>query len=203
MTYPADMTAFLSGATMPQLRRWREREILVPEVNAGNPPLYSWRDVVALRTIAYLRSKTSMQQIGKAFNALREMRFTGHPSEYKFGMHGKAIFFQTPEGNTIDLTRKPGQMMLFSLEEVFEPFTNLNDRRVVDFRRPRPHIEIDRDRLGGWPTIESTRIAYDTITRLVDGETIRVEDVEYYYPTVSTEAALDALALDELIREVA
>ncbi|WP_157693507.1 DUF433 domain-containing protein [Pseudarthrobacter equi] len=144
-----------------------------------------------------------MQQIDKAFKALRQMRFSGHASEYQFGMHGKHIIFRTPEGSTIDLTGKPGNLMLFSLEEVFEPFTNLNRRRVVDFRHPKQHITIDRDRLGGWPTIDQTRIAFDTITRLVDGETIRVEDVEYYYPTVSRAAAIDALELGDEIRRVA
>ncbi|WP_237563217.1 DUF433 domain-containing protein [Arthrobacter sp. H-02-3] len=144
-----------------------------------------------------------MQQIGKAFESLRNLDFTGHPSEYKFGLHGRGIVFQTPEGDTIDLSRTPGQLMLFSLTEIFEPYTNMQNRSVVDFRRPRPHIEIDRERLGGWPTIEDTRIGYDIICNLVDGVTIRVEDVEYYYPTVSAEAAKDAVELDRMIRSVA
>lgn len=177
----------LSGASLTQLRLWRNREILVPEISSGNPSIYSWRDVVvALRTIAYLRSKTSMQQIGKAFQSLRSLDFTGHPSEYKFGLNGRGIVFQAPEGDTIDLSRRPGQTMLFSLADIFEPFTNMQKRSVVDFQRPRPHIEIDRERLDGWPTIEDTRICYDTISNLVDGETIRVEDVEYVHLTSGT-----------------
>lgn len=200
MTFPLELTSVLSGATAHQLRLWRGRGILVPEVSRENPALYSYRDVVALRTIAFLRARTSMQNIGKAFDSMRLMQFTEHPATYKFGLSGTSIVFQTPEGVTMDLSKNVGQMLLFTLEEIFEPYTNLNNETVVNFRRPKPHLEVDRGRLGGWPTIGSSRIAFDTIASLVDGETVGLEDVAYYYPNVSAAAAQDAIDFAGMVK---
>ncbi|KQQ80998.1 hypothetical protein ASF64_13275 [Arthrobacter sp. Leaf137] len=203
MAFPLELTAVLSGATARQLRLWRGRGILVPEINRDNPALYSYRDVVALRTIAFLRSRTSMQNIGKAFHSMQKLQFTEHPATYSFGLSGTSIVFKTPEGITLDLSRNVGQMMLFTLEEIFEPYTNRRNETVVDFRHPKPHIEVDRGRLGGWPTIERTRISYDTIASLVDGDTVRPEEVAYYYPNVSEAAAQDAVDFASMVKAAA
>lgn len=68
MSFPGDLTAALTGATMSQLASWRQGRppILAPEY--GNKPsaLYSFRDVVALRTVVKLRSDVSLQKIRKA-----------------------------------------------------------------------------------------------------------------------------------------
>lgn len=200
MAYPIQLASVLSGASVSQLRLLRTRGIVVPEVNPANPSLYSFRDVVALRTVAFLRSQTSMQRIGRAFEALRSLEFTGHPAEYSFGTDGSSILFETPEGTTIDLShRTTGQVVLFPLNQILSPFTNWNEVEVVDFHRPRPHLEVDRSRLDGWPTIENTRIGYDVISELIDGQTVTVDDVDYFFPSVSAAAARDALELNELV----
>ncbi|MGW2614407.1 hypothetical protein [Streptomyces sp. NPDC001500] len=60
------MAAALSGATVGQLRTWRQDRdngpILQPEL-AARPTLYSFRDVLALRVFAHLRQDVSLQKI--------------------------------------------------------------------------------------------------------------------------------------------
>src|SRR3954452_4347312 len=55
----------LSGATVDQLSYWRRRTVadaplLVPSGRRGGRYLYSWADVVALRSIVYLRQEKSV-----------------------------------------------------------------------------------------------------------------------------------------------
>jgi DNA-binding transcriptional MerR regulator len=77
VSYEPKLTASLSGATIRQLAHWRNPAssrgaILVPEVSHIRPILYSFRDVVALRTCVRLRQETSLQKIRLALNTLRE-----------------------------------------------------------------------------------------------------------------------------------
>lgn len=178
---------------MSQLYSWRKKDILPPEVSSSNPALYSFRDVLALRTVAFLRAKVSLQKVRTAFENLREYDLIEHPSAYLFGTDGKTIVVRDNDGTVLDLVAKRGQTELFTLEQIFQPFTNFNGQSVVSFRHPRPGLELDHDRLGGWPTVRGTRVPYDSVAQLFADGYYRVEDVERFYPTVSVESAFDAI----------
>lgn len=203
MAFPLKLASVLSGATRSQLLNWRKQGLVVPEVRADRPPLYSYRDLLLLRTMVFLRAKTSNQRVRRAFDNLDVFDLSDHPSAYKFGTDRRTIIVQGPDGVRIDLLMRPGQIELISFEDLFEPFSNWRGSPVVDFRRPRRRLEVRPQRLGGWPTVQGTRVAFDTISNLVDGRTIRVQDVPQFYPSVSVEAARDALDLAKQVDEVA
>jgi uncharacterized protein (DUF433 family)/DNA-binding transcriptional MerR regulator len=189
MSFPVDLTAALSGASVAQLHSWRRTHLLVPEVQ-DNPVRYSFRDVVALRTFVYLRSKLPLQRIRKAMDQLRKWDLTEHPAAYKLVTEGDSVFL-VEEERAIDLVRRPGQEVIYSLANIFAPFENMQGRTVADFRRPRPHLEVKENRLGGWPTIEGTRVPYDAVARLVAGG-VPPAEVQRFYPTVEVSGAADA-----------
>lgn len=172
----------------------------VPEIQEKNPAVYSFRDLVAIRTISFLRKDISLQKIRKAFANLDPLDLTEHPSEYKFGTDGTTIGVADQDGRVIDLVRSPGQISLFTFEEVFSTFTNKRGIEVVDFLRPRAHLDVNPGRMGGWPTIDGSRVTYDTIADLVDGDSITVEDIPFYYPSVSAAAAEDAVSFDAQVK---
>lgn len=194
--FPSGLTSVLTGMTESQLLRLREKGLIVPEVRPLRPPLWSLRDLVALRSIAFLRAEVSLQQIAKAFQTLDLIHMQDHPSVYKFGTDGRTIFVQEPGGDgAIDLNRQIGNHTVFTFEEMSKTFKNFKGEEVASFHNPSPHIEVDFGRMGGWPTVEGTRVPYDTIANLVDGDTITVEDIPFYYPNVSVEAARGAIQL--------
>ncbi|MFT4200493.1 MerR family transcriptional regulator [Gordonia sp. (in: high G+C Gram-positive bacteria)] len=198
--FPADLTMALTGVTKYQLANWRRTGLLVPEISTERPPLYSFRDLVALRTVAKLRASTSLQRIRRAFSNLGEFDLTDHPSEYRFAVHGKTIAVWTDEG-FMDLVQEPGQYELYTLETIYRPFVNMRGEQVVDFERPRPRLEVNARRLGGWPTIEGSRVPFDTVADALTGDmAIRAEDLRRFYPGVTPVAAQDAL---DLAQEVA
>lgn len=202
MAFPVELTSVLTGATVWQLRRWRSTGLLVPEASPSDPPLYSFRDIVALRTVTRLRAETSLQKIRAAFTRLPTYDLTDHVSQYMFATHGKSIAVQTDEG-WLDLVSKPGQYELHTLGDVYAPFVTNRGIDVVDFLHPRPNLEVDARRLGGWPVLKGTRIDYDVAARAVDNVTIFPKDVARFYPGATEASVDDALDFAEQVHGVA
>lgn len=197
MSFPEDITSALTGVTPYQLAAWRNSGLLPPEISR-NPVRYSFRDVIALRAVAFLRSKISLQKVRQALNTLDEFNLFEHPSAYHFGSDGKTIVVN--DGNeVIDLVKWKGQREAFTMAEIFEPFKNFNGDDVVDFRRPRPNLEVNPRRMGGWPTVAGTRVPFDAIADLLGDGFYGPEHIEHFYPSVSPEGARDAIDFSEYV----
>lgn len=196
MAYPPYLAAALSGATLRQLGHWRRGTrssgaVLIPEASARRPILYSFRDLVALRTCVYLRKDTSLQMVRRAIGNLRTMGELGHLSEYTLVSEGKSIFLVTSD-SAIDLVRHPGQAVMAEMSDVLRPFVTRGDVEVPALFQPRAHIAVHPDVRSGHPVIVGTRVPYENVAGLVaDG--ISPEDVRNYYPAVDASAAEDAL----------
>jgi uncharacterized protein (DUF433 family) len=203
VTYSPQLAVKLSGATPYQLNNWRRLRLLVPEVHEGRPPVYSFRDVVALRAMVFLRAKTSAQKLRAAWGNLDMVAVADHPSQFTFGTDGKRIFVKTPEGDVVDLTKKPGHLVgEYSFEELFAEFENFRGNTVVPFERPAPHLLVNPRTLGGYPVIAGTRVPFDTVALLVDDETVFAEDIPAMFPRVSVAAARDAVEFSRSLEAV-
>lgn len=198
MSFPVNMTSVLTGLTKSQLANLRRKGIVVPEVRKKRPPLYSFRDLVALRSIARLRAEHSAQRIAKVFQNLDLHDLTAHPSAYRFGAVDGTIVVER-EDQAMDLLRQPGNLMAYTFEEVTQAFSGWKGKEVVDFNNPHRNVEVSYSRLGGWPTIENTRVPFDLVSDLVDMETVFPEDVQEFYPGVSRQAASDAVDFSEIV----
>lgn len=201
MAFPVELTVALTGATRGQLSSWRRPPVLLaPEYGSKPVALYSFRDITALRMLAYIRAKTSLQRIRIAMDTLERFNYTDHPSAYKLVTDGKSIFL-VEDDRAIDLVEAPGQEVIAGLEEVFMPFSNFKNKAVSNFLRPRDELELTPGRLAGWPCIRGTRVGYDTVAALQRGRWgIPAGQVHEYYPNVSEQAARDALDWDDEVR---
>ena len=194
MSFPVPETSVLSGASVSQLHNWRRTGLFVPEADPhGRPLLYSFRDIMALRSVVKLRSVKSLQKIRKAFANMPTLDLTEHPSAYSLVDTGPSILVVKNDGQGIDVLKSPGQTQLANLQDIMNAFTTEDGRAVVDLRHPRKRLEVREQRLGGWPTIEGTRVPFDVIADLIVDGSVRAADVSNYYPSVSEAAALDAL----------
>jgi len=200
VAFPLRLTSKLTGATPSQLQRWSHDGLLVPQVNERRPPLWSYQDLIALRSMVFLRARTSSQRLRKAWSNLPVVDLTDHPAAYKFGTDGKRIFVEGPEG-PVDLTDAPGQgLVRYTFEELFQEFEDFRGRPIVNFRRPSENLTVHPERMGGWPTVNGTRVTFDSVARLVDFETVFPEDVADYYPEVDEAAARDAVRFNEEVQ---
>lgn len=204
MSFPLNLTSHLTGATPAQLRKWRTDGLLVPEVSEKRPTLYSFQDLIALRSMVFLRAETSSQRMKRAFQTMDMLDLMEHPSGYKFtALHG-CIFLEEPDGTVHDLTTtNRGNVMTLTFEDLLSEFTNWKDHQVVDFRRPSTHVEVNVRRMGGWPTVEGTRVPYDLVADLIEYDGLSYEEIADDYPGVTPPRASDALAFATRVREVA
>src|SRR5579859_911821 len=80
--YTADRAAALSGVPKTTIHWWAREEILIPSVSPVRVKLWSYGDLLGLRTIAWLRAtktdeagaaipKTAMPMVRVALDALR------------------------------------------------------------------------------------------------------------------------------------
>ena len=193
MAFPVPETSVLSGASVSQLHNWRRTGLLVPEVDPhGRPLLYSFRDILALRSVVKLRQGKSLQKIRRAFSIMPDHDFTDHPASYSLIDTGPSILVMRSDGEAVDMLAHPGQVVLATLADIMAPFENERGP-VVDLRHPRPTLEVREQRLGGWPTIENTRVPFDVIAGLLADGSVVPDEVPRFYPTVSPAASRDAL----------
>lgn len=195
MAYAPYMAAALSGATRRQLSHWRRTNsssgaVLVPEVSVSRPVLYSFRDVVALRTCVFLRKDSSLQRIRRAIANLRSLGELDHLSEYKLVSDNDSIVLAKDE-SAVDLVKQPGQYVMAEMSEVLRPFVNKSNIEVPALFRPRDHIAVSPEVRSGHPVISGTRVPYEKVAELLqDG--VPMESVHDYYPAVDAAAAQDA-----------
>lgn len=204
MAYEPRIASALSGATRAQLDYWRRQELLVPEVSATRPVLYSFRDLIALRTFVYLRESRPLQTIRKAMNSLRDIGETDHLSRYKFvvqGRRGIALVQDSGEG-AVELVERPGQQLtVIKLGDVLRSFP-LDDIEIPNLARPRRLISVNPSVHRGYPVVAGTRVAYDLVAGLVrDG--VPPDAIKEYYPGVTAAAARDAISFADYVDRAA
>lgn len=196
MAYATKMAAALSGATLSQLRHWRSPRtgpLLAPEIAASPRALYSFQDVLALRTFVKLREDASLQKIRAAIGRIRGLGEAGPLASYRLVSDQRGdIQLITPD-QTVNLGAKPGQLQLIAvIGDVIEPFAVRAGVVVPHLLEPRPFLAVDPETQGGTPVISGTRVPYDAVAGLMrDG--VPAERISEYYPSVTAEAARDAL----------
>lgn len=196
MAYDPKLAAALSGATLRQLAHWRNAgasrgAVLIPEVSGRRPVLYSFRDVVALRTCVKLRNHASLQKIRRALDTLRgDLKEREHLSSYTLVADAGTIYMAAPD-QAVDLVRKKANVVIHEMVDVLQPFYR-DGRHIPSLLQPRVHVTVDPAIRGGVPVIEGTRVPYDEVAALLrDG--VPPERISDYYPSVTAPAALDAV----------
>ncbi|MFL6054164.1 MAG: DUF433 domain-containing protein [Actinoallomurus sp.] len=194
MAYSTRMAAALSGATVGQLRTWRQDRgngpILRPEL-AAKPALYSFRDVLALRAFAHLRQDVSLQKIRKALAHLKKIGEVDHLSSYSLVADGDSIVLVGDDDHATDLVKRPGQQVIATMADILQEFAPRAGVVIPHLLHPKQHVSVDPETQGGQPVITGTRVPFDVVAELVE-DGIPPEKIADYYPGVTADAARDA-----------
>lgn len=209
MAFPVPIASVLTGATVAQLAYWRKNTptapaLLVPEGKRAGRYLYSWADVVALRSIVYLRSEKSLPRIRQAVARLRGLEADQwtHLARYTLISTPKTILVRTPDGQLLDVGAQPGTVLdEVLMKDVLEPFETRSGRRVPALKNPRPHITVDPRVLGGYPVLAGTRLPFDSVAALADDK-LDADEIAEIYPSATAEAIADATAFAEQVAAV-
>jgi uncharacterized protein (DUF433 family) len=204
--YTAERAASLSGVPKSTVHYWARQEILVPSISATRIKLWSYADLMGLRTIYWLRQtkdsgdgpevpRTSMQAVRRALDALGDLDLElwtedGGPS-VAVDRAGRVVI--TPD--EVPMTDSFQHILDRDLLNLVAPFP-AREAWGPDLRAPRPRLRIVPGKLSGSPHIERTRIETIALAALAK-RGLNSAKVYRLYPVVDAGAIDEALDLEK------
>lgn len=209
--YTADRAAALSGVPKSTVHYWARQEILVPCVSAERVKLWSYADLLGLRTIAWLRQpkqardgsdvpRTAMPAVRRALAELRELDLAlwTEDSEPRVAVDRRGqIHLQISTMIVEDLNR--ARPLDVEFLDLIRPYTSVKGAEGPDLHAPRPLLRIVPGKLAGSPHIVHTRIETVAIAALRDRD-LSSERIGALYPIVGSDAIAEALDLEQQLR---
>lgn len=206
--YNAERAAALSGVPKSTVHYWARHGHLEPSV-ATRPRLWSFTDLLALRTIYWLRQTkkafdrevpaTSMPKVQRALKRIQHLELDLFEDEH-------AIVAVTLSGEVVINTRSlpahlvDGQYLQPEVVDILGPFEGWEGAKGPDLRRPRPTLRIVPQRISGAPHIDGTRLQTQAIYALkVRGFT--VEQMARLYPFASLDSLNESIALEQQLQD--
>lgn len=206
--YTAERASALSGVPKSTIHYWARNDILVPSVSPERVKLWSYPDLMGLRTIHWLRQSktardgysvpaTSMPAVRRALNALRELDLELFSEEsgpsVAVNRRGE-LFFTAPGVSSVH-----GQQVIAGeWLDLIAPFeTELG--QAPDLHAPRPTLRIVPGKLSGSPHILKTRIETIALAAL-EQRGLTEEKIATLYPLAPRQAIADALDLEHQLQ---
>jgi uncharacterized protein (DUF433 family) len=133
--FTAEHVCRLTGLSARQLRYWDQTEFFSPTLVEGFPRrpfgrIYSFRDVVGLRTISILRNehRVPLQELRRVGAWLHE-RHEAAWSSLRFALKGRKVVFFDPDAGVAVEPRGAGQEVLpISLQPIADDMSRAADR---------------------------------------------------------------------------
>lgn len=207
--YTADRAAALSGVPRSTVHYWARERIVVPSLSPARVKLWSYADLLALRTVYWLRQRklgtagheipaSTMRDVRRALEVLRGLELDvfhddGHP-RLRITPGGRIVLV-TDEG----LSEIDGQQAIDTLD-LIAPFTTVERTRGVDLLKPAKLVRIVPRKLGGAPHILGTRIDTEGLAAL-EKRGFDVPGIQRLYPDLTLAAIEDGLRVERQLGE--
>lgn len=196
--YEAERAAALAGVPRSTLYYWARTDLIVPSVSAEREKLWSYRDLLTLRLVRWLR--THKEDLGIARTAMAEVRDlldkVGDDlwQVDEVGREVPTILVARDGSVVLDQQLRStlgGQYILDADElDLFAPF-----ERGVDLRVPRDRLRIVPGKVTGEPHLVGSRLTTRTIAALGERGLSRDQIIELY-PHDDPRAIDEALDLE-------
>jgi len=207
--YTADRAAALSGVPRSTIHCWARERILVPSVSATKQKLWSFSDLMGLRTIYWLRQRkttesgvdipaTTMEAVRAALASLADLEiplWCGDRPTVLVNGEGH-VYLETPDG--VQTVR--GQFGLGEVLDLIAPFSTIEGARGPDLHHPRPELRIVPGKLSGSPHIAGTRVETRAIAALFN-DGYDASQVAELYPYLGAEQIAQAVDLEQQLAQ--
>lgn len=205
--YSADRASQLSGVPMSTIYDWQRNDIYVPDFGGASPMAWSYRDLVYLRLLAWLRQlKMPRPVAAERVTDVKQYVATGHELRMIRATSDSVVF----DDETTD--RKTGVNLLpfddftglLSVFDLLDPVEELGKHPLwgPDLVTPSAHTYISPWVLGGDPCVENTRIPTATILALHEERGLSTPQIVELYPGLKPDAAEDAYELEKRLRGI-
>src|SRR6185295_411036 len=206
--YSTERAAALAGVPRSTIYYWARKGHLVPSVSRS-PLLWSYTDLLALRTVYWLRRPkkafdlevpaTSMGKVRRALAGLKHL-------DLALFEEGRPTVAVTTAGEIVlDVEARPlqraddGQYLDRDLVDLVGPFEGLEGMRGPDLAWPRPTVQILPRKISGAPHVAGTRLSTQSIYALA-GRGFDIERLAKIYPFVERPAFGDSIDLEEQLK---
>jgi uncharacterized protein (DUF433 family)/DNA-binding transcriptional MerR regulator len=194
----------LSGIPERTIYDWAREGVLTPDFAGGTPKQWSYRDLVYLRLLGWLRAK-GMSRPAAAEHVASLRQALCQPDVDITAVRTDGIIVLLDDE---DVDRRTGQTVLKPLSdfldvfEMLDPIDELGGQRLwgPSLVHPSPHTFISPWVMGGEPCAESTRIPTSTIYALVTDRGLGVVEIVQLYPGLEAVAVEDAVGLERRLR---
>ena len=205
--YSTERAAALSGVPKSTAYYWARKGLLLPSVSQ-KPVLWSYTDLLALRTIYWLRQPkvaferdvpaTSMSKVRRALQQLKALDLEpldGGRAAIAVTLTGEVVI----NSDAMPLQRVDGQYLARELVNIVGPFEGLEGTRGPDLLWPRPTVQILPGKISGAPHIAGTRLPTQSISALAE-RGFSVDQLVKIYPFVSRDALAESLDLEAQLK---
>lgn len=161
LAFTAENVRRLTGLTLRQIRYWDKTGFFRPAFIANSRSfgrVYSFRDVVGLRTIATLRGRAPLQELRRVGAWLKREHETPW-SSLKFGLHGRKVVFFDPASGVPREASGDGQVVFSVTLEVIASEMSAAAAKLRE-RVPEEFGQIVRNRYVAHnaPVVAGTRV---------------------------------------------
>ena len=209
--YAAERAAALSGVPKSTVHYWAREGILVPSVSPERVKLWSYGDLMSLRTIYWLRQtkqdqsgrevpRTAMKAVRRALREIAALELDvwsedGAPHVAVDRLGG--IVIEHGDG-----AQRPGGQSILDADmlDLLAPFASREGLKGPDLSIPRPLLRIVPGKLGGSPHVAHTRLESQALGALAESG-LAQEKIYRLYPDVEPAAIEDALDLERQLAQ--
>jgi len=209
--YLAERASQLSGIPLSTLYDWRRNEIYVPDFAAASPATWSYRDLIFLRLLAWLRQVGMQRPL--ASQLVGDVKGMASRGERIWQLRADRNTLLINEERTSRFSDLPNMLPFDTLFDLLSTFDMLEP---VDELRPRgrhriwaPHLvtpspctRISPYVLAGDPCVEKTRIPTSSVYALREERGLSSSDIVRLYPGLVADAVDDAYLLERRLRGI-
>jgi len=210
--YAAERAAQLSGVPKSTIYYWRRNGILISDFPNADPALWSYRDLVLLRLLAWLRQGGMQRPLAAEKTvSIRDQLTAGHEVRRIHATKTDIVMSGEADDDFVDdrenLLPSSDFYDLLSTFDLYEPIDELRSASrgrvwAPDLVTPSEHSMISPWVLAGDPCVERSRIPTSAIYALRTERELPAEAIVELYPGLSVSAVEDVTRLERRLRGV-
>jgi uncharacterized protein (DUF433 family) len=206
--YDNARTSQLSGIPSSTLYEWRRSDIYVPDFHGERPTAWSYRDLVYLRLLAWLRQggmerNTASEQV----RTVKAELISGREIQYLFADRDTLVADEERTSRVTGENLLPFDDLLglFRTFDLLAPVAELGGQELrrlwaPDLVTPSSFTFISPWVMAGDPCVARTRIPTASIHALREERGLESAEIVDLYPGLTIEAADDAYVLERRLR---
>lgn len=204
--YVADRASQLSGVPKSTVYDWRRKRVFVPDFNEASPVAWSFRDLVLLRLMAWLRQGGMPRPT--AADKVRSVKDQPSNGVDVRLIHATKtdVVLESADNRPVHDDRENllpssdfyGLLGTFDLHEPIDELRRAGDRSIwaPDLVTPSAHSFISPWVMAGDPCIDRTRIPTSSLYALRTERSLPTLAILKLYPDLTPEAVDDAIELE-------